>query len=230
MLRFGMKRWTQALLARLHARGDVLLIAYFLSDPTQNAYYGIALSVIGVLMLVPEAISEAAYPQLAEAEASQGGALAAFLLRNSLLWMTVFAVSVGILAPVLLPLIFGAPYAKSVEPLLILLVYIVALTPFRILLRYFYANDRLGTPIRLQAIVSLLGIVLSLWLIPVYGVIGAASARAASQLVGAVLICLAFCRDADQHPAEVLLVRPADIEPYRRKISALMDRSRQRRS
>ena len=229
-LRFGMKSWTQAFLGRLHGRVDVLLIAYFLSDPAQNAYYGIALSVIGVLMLVPEAISEAAYPQLAEAGASEGGTMAAFLLRNSLLWMIVFAGSVGMLAPVLLPLVFGAPYIKSVESLLILLVYVVALTPFRILLRYFLANDRVGTAIRVQAIVTLLGIVLGLALIPEYGVIGAASARVISQLIGAVLICFALCRDAGRRPAEVLLVRPADIKTYRRQISALLDRSRWRRS
>jgi O-antigen/teichoic acid export membrane protein len=229
-LRFGMKSWTQAFLGRLHARVDVLLIAYFLSDPAQNAYYGIALSVIGVLVLVPEAISEAAYPQLAEAGASEGGTMAAFLLRNSLLWMIVFAGSVGILAPIFLPLVFGAPYIKSVESLLILLVYVVALTPFRILLRYFLANDRVGTAIRMQAIVTLLGIVLGLALIPEYGVIGAASARVTSQLIGAVLICFAFCRETARRPAEVLLVRPADIKPYRRQISALLDLSRRRRS
>ncbi|UCE86579.1 MAG: oligosaccharide flippase family protein [Deltaproteobacteria bacterium] len=228
-LRFGIQNHMQSLAGRVHERIDIFMIAYFLGDPSQLAFYAIAVSVVQRLNLLPASVATAAYPQMAGLRAEDAAHFACRTSRQSLVWVVLVACALAAFAQVLLPLFYGEDYRASVAPFLILLPGMVLLTIYTVLGQYFTAMDRQGVNIAIQAVSVVVNVLLNLWLIPRYGILGAAAASAASYALEATLITVAFAVSARRRPGEIFLLRLEDLDPYRRRARGLWRRLRSAR-
>jgi O-antigen/teichoic acid export membrane protein len=224
MARFGVQSHALTFVTRMHERGDVLLLALLLADPTPTGLYAIALTVPAVLAMVPESVSVAAYTALA-GETDRGGAdLTAFVVRNVLAWMLVLWAAFAATAGILLPLAFGDAYAAAVAPALLLAAALAPAAAHRVIMRYLVSSDRQPTTLRIYTAALVLNTVLNVALIPVFGIDGAATARLLSQTACAVVMVFVFVRITGISARRLLVPQMADLEAYRREADALLRR------
>jgi len=210
---FAIKNYATSLSERLHERLDVFLIAYFAS-PVELAFYVIAVSITGRMRMPAEALAQAAYPQLAELNEEDASELACDVVRQSFFLMLAAALLLASAAPLLVPVIYGAPYSASVLPLLLLLPGLLGLTVYRVLFRYFMAIDRQGVNIVVQSAALIVNVVLNLLLIPRYGVIGAAVASSVTYSLVAFMIGIVFIGSSGRGPIELLVPTRGDFDAY----------------
>jgi O-antigen/teichoic acid export membrane protein len=157
--------------------------------------YSIAMQAAEAIWLVPAAIASAVTAPVVH-ETPEG---AARLIRSAcakgLLYTTAIAVAVGVLAPFVIPPLFGEEFGGAVRPLVLLLPGVVAYAPVTILV--VYLSVRAGRP-RLSLLVSVIGLVvtaaMSLVFIPPYGASGAAVASAIGYAAGGLSAWLLFVR------------------------------------
>jgi O-antigen/teichoic acid export membrane protein len=211
---FSLRGYLQQLLAKLHERIDVVLLAALSVDAAQIAFYAVAVSVIERLRLVSDSIGAALLPKLAALPPEETGAYAAQVTRHSVFWVCLAALGIALLAPPLMPLVFGPGYAASVVPLLVLAPAAVLLTVRRLVANYFTASGRPGFNAGVQAGAFALNVVANLALIPRLGIVGAALASLISYGFEALATLFVFRRETGQELGATLVARRGDLAPY----------------
>jgi O-antigen/teichoic acid export membrane protein len=223
-LRFGLKTFAMTLTGRIHERVDIFMLAYLLADPTQIAFYAIAKGGTQLLQLLPNALGKVAYPHLAGLGTADAAVLACGVVRQGLLFMVPTCVALFVVAPMLLPLVYGEPYAASTLPFLLMLPGVVLLGSDRVISRYFIGTNQHKPNAITRAISLALNVGLNLVLIPRYGILGAASASLASYAVDALLILAVFLYMTDCRLRDLVVIRSSDLDPYRRQLGRLVRR------
>ncbi len=218
-LRYGVKAWVHGLAGNLHERVDVFMLAFLLQDPAQVAFYAIAASVVDYMKRLPESVAVAVLPQLSALDPQHAGALASTALRHTLLWVGLSILAAAPVGSFALPLVYGSDYAASVTPFLILLLGFASLAVYRVLVRYFLAIDRQAVNVASQIFSAGVNVGLNFWLIPRYGIAGAAIASVASYGLEALILVVAFVRSTGLGVRELLVIRRSDFEAYRSRIA-----------
>jgi O-antigen/teichoic acid export membrane protein len=213
-LRFGFQGHLQTLFGKLHERADVLLLAWLAVDPAQIAAYVIAVSVIDRLRVVPDSIGSALLPKLAVLPHEETGAYTARITRHSLLWVCASALGLALVAPPLLPLVYGPAYSASVAPFYVLLPATVLLTVRRVIANYFTASGWPGFNAGVQAIAAGINIAVNLVAIPRWGIVGAAAASLVSYGFESIATVIAFGRVTGVPFGELVRFRRGDAETY----------------
>jgi O-antigen/teichoic acid export membrane protein len=217
-LRFGVRSYVGRTAWQLHGRVPIFLLAYLMADPSELAFFAVAASVATMLRMLPEAIGGALFPQLAGLDESQVRVLAARACRHGLLWVGGSLVAAGAVAPFAIPLLYGEPYAASTVPFLVLLPGVWLYAMQRVFSNYFAALGHLSPVIRSQVLATMLNVALSLWLIPLMGILGAALATLVSFGVGVVLLTWSFLLHSKCGLRETFVFRSEDLDPYRRRL------------
>ncbi len=224
-LRFGMKSYTQSVAVQLHEHVDVFMLAALLRDPGQVAFYTIAVRLGKLLYLISNAMTEAGYPRMASLAREEGARFAARISRQSLALVLVLALGLAVAAPILLPLLYGAPYRASVAPFTLLLPAMVFVTVYRTLAAYFTATNRQQISIAIQITSVALNIGLNFWLIPRYGIMGAAVATLGSYIFEAVVMSTVFSKWTGVRLREILMLDAEDVSKLRERLEGLLRRS-----
>ena len=221
-LGYGWNLAVQNIVITLHERVDVFLLAALGVSAFQIGLYAVAVSVLERLRLVPGAIGVAVLPQLAGASEAEAARLTAAVVRPSTLFMLAASAALVPIGAFGIPLLFGADYTASVEPFLLLLPGVAAVTVSRVLSRYFAAVYRQGGVLALRVAALAANVALNLWLIPRAGIVGAALASLVSYGFEAAALLWLFLADSGQTLREALFPRRSDIDPYLVRLRRLL--------
>lgn len=175
-------------------RVELFLLEYY-DGVAAVGVYSIAMQAAEALWLIPAAIATAITgPVVHEPERAAVRRVSKAALR-AVLYAGIAATVVGLVAPFLIPLLFGDAFEGAVRPLLFLLPGVVAYGTVTVLV--VYISVRRGRP-RLALTVSVAAMLAtaaaSVPLIAEYGKTGAAAASALGYLVGAALAWVFFAR------------------------------------
>lgn len=210
MLSFGGKSYVQTLAATLHLRIDQYICAFFLA-PADVGLYAIAVNVATLLLKIPEATGTVMFPRLAGSDERSAHAATTRVCRYTLFILLIGIVGFAIAAPILIPLVYGKAFSGAVPPLLILLPGVLLMALYQLLTRNFTSRGKQQVNI-LAAVVALsLNVGLNIFLIPRFGISGAALANGLSYGTAALTLLIAFVRDSGHSVAETLVVRPTEI-------------------
>lgn len=223
-IRFGLKTYFLTMAERLHERQDVFVLAHLLADPAKIAYYAIAKGAMRILELLPVALNKAAYPQLAALPEDEAAAFASAMVRHGLLFVVPASIALGVLAPFLLPFAYGAEYANSVGPFLLLLPCVLFYTLDGVIGRFFNATNNHTPLVITRSISAAVNLGLNFWWVPTYGIRGASAAACTSFALQAVLAVVVFVMRTDTNVRDLFLVRGSDIEPYTSGLKRLAGR------
>lgn len=191
-LAFGVMNWLQNLIGFINLRSYVILLG-LLSGAETAALFSIAWLIVELIRFVPDILATMTLPKLTEAKGLQQ--------RRSFTWkmlgFVTLLVAVGcyivyLLSPLVIPLVFGEEYVAIVPVMHIILVGAMAGTLYQILTRYFTSIARQLFSIVSVTCGALLGILVSIWLIPVSGLYGAAVAYCSASIVCGLLSLLFF--------------------------------------
>ena len=199
LLRYGVPYALMAFLQAMNYDFDVLLVQAFRSN-VEVGWYATAASVGELLWYLPTAVGFVIFPRVARLAASDAFAEAVDVGRKTLTVTLVGGAILALLAPILVSGLYGDAFAPAIEPLRLLLPGIVMNTWFAV-----YGGVLLGLgEVRAVMATTFIGVmtnvVLNLWLIPAYGISGAAVASTLSYTATAVASLLIFARFADVSP------------------------------
>lgn len=225
-VRYGVKTYAQAIATQLHEQIDLFMLAALLASQGEVGYYAVAVGVVNRLKLVPDAVATVLFPRASSLDLEEAGRFTAAACRHSLVWIGLMMIALGAVAPILVPLVFGAAYAASVPPLLVLLPAMLCMTLATLLSRFFMAFDRQRVTVSVQMGATTANVLLNWILIPRYGVLGAASASLLSYGAAAVAMTWAFRLATGVGIRRMLVIDADDLRTYRTRFALLRARGK----
>jgi O-antigen/teichoic acid export membrane protein len=214
MWRYGLKSHAQTIASHFHFKADVYMVAYFLA-PAEVAFYSIAARLAEHLLWFPQAVGMALFPRLAGSDPAGAHRMTAAAARQTLVVSVVPAVALAASGKWLITLWYGADYEPAGAPLRWVCVGIVMMSLYVLLSRNFTSRNRQGINV-FSAYLALGGnLLLNFFLIPRYGIVGAAMATACSYSAATLLLLGFFLRESGLSLADVLLVRRTDLAVWR---------------
>jgi O-antigen/teichoic acid export membrane protein len=169
---------------------DTVIIGWFRSA-SEVGLYAAAQKPIAFLYLLPALVTGAFFPVLARL-ANKDNVRFRYVLEKGLGLVLLFAIpiTIGIFltADEIVKLFYGSEYISSAAPLRILALTLLAVFPVGMIINAIFAYNRQNELVPLWAIGLLINIGLSLFLIPRWGIIGAAWAVFITQLIINTLI------------------------------------------
>ena len=171
----GLRAYLVGVLSFLLIRIDMLIVKYILGSE-QTGYYSVSASLADIIPLIPSMIAIMLFPRLSSlADTEERWRLARKALRSTSLFLLPILALVFFLAKPVIGFVYGAPFLPAVRSFQLLVpgVYFLAIQMMAV---QFLKSE--GFPLRAVinwlAIVSL-NISLDIWLVPRYGIEGAAA-------------------------------------------------------
>lgn len=210
-LRLGFVIEGTLLITALADRLDLLLV-YALSGEVAAGHYSVALTLGSLASYVPGALAYAVFPRVARMDQRQATELIARTARLGISAALIVAVLLAVTIPWLVPMVFGRGFVPSTIPALIVLFGGMLFGVQMILAKSWAAQGFSGLYFGSFAVSLATMVSLDIFLIPQYGIRGAAVASSVASLIG-LLSCLRLLhRKAIQLAIRDLLPRKRDFE------------------
>ena len=217
---YGLRSYLTVVLQLTERKADMFLLAWLL--PVETAAWQIGLySTAVALAELPRNIAAAAgtvlLPRISSSDERSNQATVPRVSRNLVAVNVVFAVALTVCARPLIALLYGAAFAPSYLPFVVLLPGVV----FAGVLNVFEA-EMVGTgrPLKLSAFAGLtlaLNVAMNLIAIPRWGIVGAAATSGITySLLAALLVFDYRARNRDVQLRELLVLSRSDVTHYRK--------------
>ena len=224
--KYGLKAYFGNLTQFLNYRLDMLLVAAFLT-PASVGFYSIAVGIAERLWMLPGAIATVLFPRISSLKDEEANNLTPRIVRHTFLVIFVIALILALIAAPLIKILFGSVFLPSVMPLIILLPGIIALGGCKILTADLAGRGKpqFGT---YAAFVSLaVNIPLNLWLIPKWGISGAALASSVAYITATLIVIAAFVKISNTSWMVIFLFKKYDLQDYKNLIVKLGEKGKQ---
>lgn len=170
---------------------DIFLIGTLIADPATLAVYKIAVTIPLTMMIVPNSIVVFVYPYFAEHQKEYDWLKANFkkLIGNSIMVNFLISGSLVIFAPFIISTIWGQAYMDAVTPFRILSLNYFVQGTFRFTtINIMNALNRVEVVLIANIAAVVIDLGLDLWLIPRYGMIGAAVATLSTVTITTLIL------------------------------------------
>lgn len=213
MIQYGYKGYLGNLAQFLNYRLDMFFVGFFLGA-VEVGYYAIAVAVVERLWLLPQSIATVLFPKVSSINEEASNMLTPLISRNTFFITISCSIVLIFLAKPFIKLFFGASFLPSYPPIVMLLPGIVALSVSKVL-----SGDILGRGKpqigMVAAFLSLIiNIPLNIYLIPKYGISGAAYASSFAYIIATGVVIYYFIKLTNSSLADILLIKKQDFENY----------------
>jgi len=191
LLQYGIRSYGIDLLGTLALQVDQVLVVSLLSAGAMGSYV-VVLSLSRMLNVFQQSVVMVLFPKAAGHPADTVIAMTGNAVRTSGLVTAVCGVFVCLTGPTLLRLLYGAEYVGAVDAMRILVLEAILSGVVFVLAQAFMALNRPGVVTILQAVGLSLSIPMMLWLIPRYGIYGAAISLLVSTTARLVFVTAGF--------------------------------------
>ncbi|MFH0830446.1 MAG: flippase [Parcubacteria group bacterium] len=209
-LRYGLKGYLANTLQFLNYRSDLLLVSYFLGV-TAVGWYSVAVNFAEVLWYVPSALGTVLFPAVANVSTAQANVMTARVSRQTVLLMTLASALVALVAPWLLPRLFGSDFIPSVNALLILLPGVLIFSVAKILGNDFSGRGLVVTNSIVSGLALIANVALNIVLVPRLGINGASLASSITYSIASIVLVVLFSRVAHVPISRVVLPENEDL-------------------
>jgi O-antigen/teichoic acid export membrane protein len=213
-INFGVKAWFGTLADSLGFRIDQILLA-LLATEAALGFYVVAVNLSEILLYFPGAVSTALLPLASRSEAGPrlGQTLRAF---RSAAYVTLASILVSALvAPPLIPVVFGPSFHASITPFLLLLPGLIGFTAMIVFCNALIASSLPSLSSIAPAACFVVGVALDFALIPFFGASGAAAAASAGYGAAGLTALLIYRARAPFHLLELVVPQPGDFAVLR---------------
>jgi O-antigen/teichoic acid export membrane protein len=191
LLSYGIRSYGVDLLGTLALQVDQVLVVSLLSASAMGSYV-VVLSLSRMLNLFQTSVVMVLFPKAAGNAKDDVLAMTGKAVRISGLATAACGLLVCIAGPALLGLLYGAEYEAAAGALRILVLEATLSGIVFVLAQAFMALDHPGVVTILQALGLSLSIPMMIWLIPIYGIYGAAISLLASTIARLLFVCIGF--------------------------------------
>jgi O-antigen/teichoic acid export membrane protein len=214
LLAFGAVVGTVGIVSILNLRTSQLLVAA-LDGREGVGIYASAVAASEALWLAAGAVAAASYSRVGGLARDESARLTARAVRHSVLIAAGIGAVLFVLAPVLIEFVYGSRYTGATESARVLAVGAVVFAARPLLWNYF--TVQLGKPrivLVLEVLSAVVGVGLSVVLIPQMGYVGAAWGTAVAYLLTMGVATRIFARTSGLPGSELWRLRSDDIRSY----------------
>ena len=212
-VKFGIIPFLALVVMNLNFRADIFLIKYYL-DNTAVGLYSLAASISEEIWLIPQSVGLVLFSRISNIEEREANALTPLTCRLSLSISFLCGLFLFLTANILIPFVYGEAFRPSVKPLLILLPGTVLMTIFLILHSDLTGRGKAIITLKIFTIAFFANIIMNIFLIPTYGINGAALASSASYSLGALVLAITFSKENSISLKDILLPKKFDFTTY----------------
>ena len=225
-VRNGLRFYPGEIAALLHLRVDIVLLG-LLAPVAFAGVYVVAYQTAEPILVIASA-AQASLLALGRDTGPADASPAARLTRETIVLATGLALAAGVVAPWLIPIVYGPAFAGAVGPFIVLLPAVVALAIGRIAIAELTRANRLELTVVVSAAALVVNLGLNLALIPPLGALGAALASLGSYSLLCAMALFFVARVTTTRGRE-FVPGPADVRAVVDGWTALRHRSRRGR-
>jgi len=192
LFRFGLKNYLNYLTLYLEFKIDILIVYSFLGSLSVG-FYSIAVAAAETSTILVSAINTVIFPLIAGTKlANEAKRHKVFSIFFSLVSSVIISALLFLLAPLLVPAVFGDAFTPAVYPLQILAVATIFSNLKRTIMNNFSAEDKshINNFVNLPSLA--LNICLNIFLIPRFGITGAAYASLTSYVLSGTAMLIIY--------------------------------------
>ncbi len=221
---YGLNLYAPNLLQYLHYRVDMLLLALMLT-PAEVGYYALAVSLVEALRKIPNIASSLLYVRVSRSETGQAADLTALVCRHLLPLLVILPVPFFLVVNYIVLPALGGVYRPIVFPVMILLPGMIALGMNQLLTLHFYGIGQ--ATVASRSILTGLGtnLLLNCYLIPKYGIAGAAVSSTLSYTLAVGILLVCFKKRGTLRWRDFLLVRHDELREFIRALTPSVNRA-----
>ena len=223
LIGFGIQGELGNALQALNYRLDQFILRAF-ETLSAVGVYAVATSMSEGVFVLANAVALVLMPRLTSADPEDAAWMAPVAARNTMLLAAGGALVLAVIAPLLLPALFGESFDDSVAPLWWLLPGAVMLTGSKVLTSYIFSQGRPLVNTGITAVSLGATLTADFALIPPFGVEGAAAAASIGYGVHLCASLIAYRRISGQPALDAVVPRVADIELYADALRGMRDR------
>jgi O-antigen/teichoic acid export membrane protein len=213
-MRFAVKVGLVNLVSLLNYRADVYIVA-ILATPADLGLYTVAIAAAESLLVPTQVAALVTSPHIGALQAEAAARLAARCVRNNLLVALVVCGVLFVFAHPLIALLYGRAFLPVVPALRILLAGVFTLSLGSPMSTYFTLKlGRPEVPLRLAAISAAVCIAVAIFLLPRWGITGAALGSTAGYAIGQAAAFWYFGRTTRLGLSAMLMPTRGDLALY----------------
>ena len=216
LLSYSAKSHPDLLFQQLILRSDYLFIGAMLGS-TALGHYAMASAAAELLLIVPEAVTTPLMKRLLQQDAGMDK-ITPLALRLTATVMLGACLGMALIGDWLIITLFGAAYHPAYPALLALLPGLLGLCYASILRLDLLGKNRPGTVSLMMGVGAGLNLLLNIFLIPVWGIVGAALASSIAYLAVTVAMLVLYCRLSGVPLSQTLIILPSDVTPLRQML------------
>jgi len=224
-IRIGLPSYIAELLGYLFFRVSLLLIGYYL-DGEQAGYFAIVILITESMWFLSNSVSAALLPEAAGRSMNDLRLLVPKVVRHVVFLTACGAAFLFIIDGWLIGLAFGKDFLPAVSPLHWLYPGIIAASAAKVFASYLLSQGRPHLTAMIGGSGMITNIFLSVWLIPLYGISGAAAAASCSYILMTLLMGIRFVWETHAPVGRLFWLSREDFLFYRNAIALLKTRAR----
>ncbi len=220
VLTYGYKAHLSNILAFMNYKADIFLLNYLIS-PAATGIYVIAVQIVERLWQLSQAASTVILPRLSElsVDEEKRKKITPIVCRSVLMATLLAALLLACVAQPLISIFFGNEYMHAFTALLLLLPGIVAGSGARILANDIAARGRPDLNMYFSILTVTINIAGNLYLIPRYGLAGAATATTIAYMLNLMFRLIVYQKISGNNFLSPLLITSEDISRIKRIFS-----------
>ncbi|MBD7964909.1 flippase [Fictibacillus norfolkensis] len=225
-LQYGLKVHLSNVLAFVNYRADILMISFFI-NPMAVGIYTIAVNIAEKLWIISQSASTVLFPKIASLKNNNDGSkITSQVNRNVLAICTFLGCGIFFSVDYIIYFLFGEMYSESSIIIKLLLPGIILFSVARILSNDFAGRGKPEINLYTAIFTVFFNICLNLYLIPLYGIEGAAIATSITYSLNSIMNVFIFINITGQSLKSTLLITLNDIRMYIRIFTNIQKRFR----
>ncbi|UBM27566.1 oligosaccharide flippase family protein [Pseudomonas sp. p1(2021b)] len=213
LLSYSAKSHPDLLFQQVILRSDYLFIGAVLGS-TALGHYAMATAAAELLLIVPEAVTTPLMKHLLQQDTDMQR-LTPLALRLTATVMLLACLSMALIGKWLIITLFGIEYAPAYPALLALLPGLLGLCYASILRLDLLGKNRPGTVSLIMGGGAALNLLLNIFMIPAWGIVGAALASSVAYLAVTLAMLVVYCQLSNVPLWRTLIILPGDHTPLR---------------
>lgn len=207
MLSFGVNINIMSAALAIVLRADVLLVNYFRGE-AEAGVYSVAAQWSLLLIMFPNVVGTVIFPNVAAMKDGSGGFTSAVVRHAAALQLLLCLISIP--AAFLLPFVYGPDFSPATSQFLALLPGAFAIGLQMMLSQHLAGIGKITLLPYFWIFTLIMSVGLNLWLIPVYGGLGAAVVSTVAYSLIFLLTLFYFRKHTDERIVDILILRSSD--------------------
>lgn len=207
-IRFGFVPMLTVIMMEINYKADVLMLDYFGIAKAEIGVYSLGVSLAQRVWLIPDALKDILLSKLAGGKDS---AEVSKISRISFLMTILFILGLFLLGKPFVWLVYGDEYSSAYYVILVISLGILGMVFYKMVYSYNVINGYKNTNFALLGSAAFLNVVVNAFLIPSYGILGAAAASTVSYLICGIGFLLFFSHKTRISIFDMTIIKKSDI-------------------